>query len=994
MNMRGKTFTGALLAAAVWFAAAAQAQVTAPTNLSLTPKPGSESTALNLTWTKGSFGPGGPGVFVPSLRVRGTDWHSATGLRFAGPPGSGLSGNVNPNGVSLANATSTSFTNLYPGTTYEARLKTRDFDGFESPWSAVAQAATETVGLALSPRKFTADPGGKKWKVQLQWRVSSGSVVTTYNLRWRTSAQDPDGTPGNSDDIAAGAWQNASGDDADCAAGAGNPENCGEQITAMQYMVEDLTANTEYDFEVRAYAPAPNANEWSNRLTATMELPSADASLASLALAAGGGAVELSPAFDAGTLSYTAEIRSRVSNVDITPTAADARATIKVGRAGFLAAAAGGSASAQLVDKDGGNDLQTAGNIFHIEVTAEDKTKTTYEIAITRQAAKSDASLAALEISSGLSLSPAFSADTFAYSLSMLSSRGSLAITPTLSDAGGASVQVGRAGFLGGVASGATSTQTIDKENGNEAQTGGNTFLIVTTSEDGSATRTYTITASRRKAGSSALLTDLRPQFGVLSPAFAAGVTSYFLPVNNNVIQMTITPTAEDPGALIQVGRAGFLGPPTTRQNTVVGGTENVFLVVVTAEDGASSRTYTVDVFRGGAISKLLVHDADETARTDANSLLATSAFNALVPAYSLQVEKAVTAVVITATFGGVAQYHRSQPTAVPASLTAITSNTVSDPIPLAGGENVVLLRVHTADYPVTISRPLYAPDGFAATPKSQKLRLAWEARGGESVYRLRWRRVGRVWQFAEIAASPSPRYTLTGLTNGLAYEAQVRGESAVHGNSEWSDLAQATPFLALELPPQNDLAFVAGDALAAGEGVTLPAAANGSTPHTYALTGLPAGLTFDRSSREITGTPATAAAPVDVVYEVTDNDSVEDRRAFRVGILDSYLNVAEDGTDGVNAADGILIARYLLGVRGAALPAGQSELEAARLEAAVQAGVHAGTLDVDGDGGVDEVDGILIARYLLGLRGADLVAGFSGLNAVNIEIRIADLLP
>ena len=71
----------------------------------------------------------------------------------------------------------------------------------------------------------------------------------------------------------------------------------------------------------------------------------------------------------------------------------------------------------------------------------------------------------------------------------------------------------------------------------------------------------------------------------------------------------------------------------------------------------------------------------------------------------------------------------------------------------------------------------------------------------------------------------------------------------------------------------------------------TLPAASGGSAPYTYAVTGLPAGLVFDDSSREVSGTP-TALGSSTVVYTVTDSNAVEFAFQFTIRVVASVLSV------------------------------------------------------------------------------------------------------
>ena len=100
---------------------------------------------------------------------------------------------------------------------------------------------------------------------------------------------------------------------------------------------------------------------------------------------------------------------------------------------------------------------------------------------------------------------------------------------------------------------------------------------------------------------------------------------------------------------------------------------------------------------------------------------------------------------------------------------------------------------------------------------------------------------------------------------------------------------------------------------------------------------------------------------------------------------------------------DGLLILRYLSGVTGGALTAGALGATATRTDpAAIKAYLDAlgPALDVDGSGTMDELtDGLLIQRYLLGLRGDALLAGAVGaqatrVSAAEIEAYIHSLLP
>ncbi|MGR3914069.1 MAG: fibronectin type III domain-containing protein, partial [Gammaproteobacteria bacterium] len=80
------------------------------------------------------------------------------------------------------------------------------------------------------------------------------------------------------------------------------------------------------------------------------------------------------------------------------------------------------------------------------------------------------------------------------------------------------------------------------------------------------------------------------------------------------------------------------------------------------------------------------------------------------------------------------------------------------------------------------------------------------------------------------------------------------------------------------------------------------------------------------------------------------------------------------DGVAGADAADGLLVARYLAGARGMDLVAGLGLADAAAVGAiaAADIGGNLHLLDVDGVNGTTMADGIMIARYYLGVTSGE----------------------
>lgn len=100
---------------------------------------------------------------------------------------------------------------------------------------------------------------------------------------------------------------------------------------------------------------------------------------------------------------------------------------------------------------------------------------------------------------------------------------------------------------------------------------------------------------------------------------------------------------------------------------------------------------------------------------------------------------------------------------------------------------------------------------------------------------------------------------------------------------------------------------------------------------------------------------------------------------------------------------DGLLIVRYMFGLTGQALTANTLGATATRTDPAAIAAYLDGirtTLDIDGNGSLDALtDGLLIVRYLFGLRGSQLISNTVGPNATRstaaqVETYIQSLMP
>lgn len=335
--------------------------------------------------------------------------------------------------------------------------------------------------------------------------------------------------------------------------------NVGSRVVTIEVTAEDGVSVRSYTVTVtRAAAGA-----------------AADATLASLQLSG----ASLVPAFASGVLGYTAAVSNAVASVALSAAASQAGASILLNGAPLASGASSGALA-----------LAVGSNTVTLQVTAADgSTTATYTLAVTRAAVSNVATLSGLALSSG-SLSPAFAAETLNYSASVANSAASLSLTPTATSST-ATVRVNGVAVAAGAASNALALAV-----------GSNTLSVVVTAQDGATTRTYTVVVTRAAASLSAdaSLSALALSAGTLSPAFAAGTASYTASVANTVTTLALTPAAAGSGASIRINGASVASGSTTGALSLSVGS-NTFTVQVTAQDGATIRTYTVVVTRAAA---------------------------------------------------------------------------------------------------------------------------------------------------------------------------------------------------------------------------------------------------------------------------------------------------------------------------------------------------------------------------------------------------------
>ncbi|MFY0654715.1 MAG: discoidin domain-containing protein [Cyclobacteriaceae bacterium] len=260
----------------------------------------------------------------------------------------------------------------------------------------------------------------------------------------------------------------------------------------------------------------------------TVEPGSNDASLSDIKV--GGQTID---SFSASTLSYTISLPFGTIDVPaVTTTVTDTNASVAV------------------------NGAPSLPGITNIVVTAEDGTTTqTYTVEFTVEPGSNDASLSDIKV--GGQTIDSFDASTLSYTISLpFGTIDVPAVTTTVTDTN-ASVVVNEAPSLPGITN------------------------IVVTAEDGTTTQTYTVEFTVEPGSNDANLSDIKVG-GQTIDSFAASTLSYTISLPFATIDVpTVTATIKDANASAVINEVASL-PGTTN-------------IIVTAEDGTTTQTYTVE---------------------------------------------------------------------------------------------------------------------------------------------------------------------------------------------------------------------------------------------------------------------------------------------------------------------------------------------------------------------------------------------------------------
>ncbi len=326
---------------------------------------------------------------------------------------------------------------------------------------------------------------------------------------------------------------------------------------------------------------APNGVSKAYRITVNRAAPSSNNNLSALSVTPG----SLAPAFAANTLSYTVNVATTVTSVDVSASKADANAVMS----GDLTAGTGIPTGQATIPLDGPGTSKVAS----ITVTAPSGASQTYTVTVNRAAPSSNNNLSALSVTPG-SLAPAFAANTLSYTVNVATTVTSVDVSASKADAN--AVMSGDLTAGTGIPTG-QATIPLDGP-------GTSKVVSITVTAPSGASQTYTITVNRAASSDDTLLALTVTANAVVQPLvpdFNANILPYTVNVANTVDQVTVAATKADLNAVMLIGSVTVPAGTASGQETFPlngPGTPTVVSVSVTAQSGGVPKIYTITINR------------------------------------------------------------------------------------------------------------------------------------------------------------------------------------------------------------------------------------------------------------------------------------------------------------------------------------------------------------------------------------------------------------
>ena len=388
--------------------------------------------------------------------------------------------------------------------------------------------------------------------------------------------------------------------------------------------------------------------------------------------------------FTAGETSYTVTLSSvdpLANAINITATPVDAGATVKINGTGGV-----GNQTVLVPLNPGINTISVVVSGWDGETTGE------YTLTVIRPAA-----LTALTIDNG-TLTPEFNSNTQIYTATVSDRITAIDVTATVEE--GAELSINGDEHT----SGTPKTVTLS--------VGSNTITIKP--EIAGTTRTYTLNVTR--TASNVSLSNLTTDIGTWDKGFASNTYEYTVTLDSLADEIEVTATPVDLGAIVTIDGEGTgdAGEQTVSVNIAAG--TNSIPINITGSDGETTKTYTINVVRPGALTALTIDGISLDQDFDANN-----------QTYTATVNDGVTAIDVTATVeeGAELSINGDEHTSgTPKEVTlSVGSNTITIEAKIAGTTRTYTLNVTRTASNVSLSNltinsgtlsPAFTPETFA----------------------------------------------------------------------------------------------------------------------------------------------------------------------------------------------------------------------------------------------------------------------------------------
>ena len=250
-------------------------------------------------------------------------------------------------------------------------------------------------------------------------------------------------------------------------------------------------------------------------------------------------------------------------------------------------------------------------------------------------------------------------------------------------------------------------------------------------------------------------------------------------------------------------------------------------------------------------------------------------------------------------------------------TLGAVGANTVKAIIDVSDIDKSVAFTVTAAQGtgPVTVVTEPGQVTGVTVAPGEGYLGVSWDAVNGATGYKVQWKSGDAVYasdrqQVIDNGSKTSA--TIAGLTAGTEYTVRViatltdadDGQPSVDVTGTPSDRPPSPPPAPPD-PTPDHLPSFKGSTVTAQRyrtgttiSITLPTATGGDEALTYALTpALPSGLTFDATTRELSGTPGEIMDETEYTLTATDTDGDATTLTFTLAVVEDRLPSFSDST-------------------------------------------------------------------------------------------------